>query len=159
MIDRPYESADLPGVIDTYTTAIQTLAASHYSPEQIAAWAPVPPDPIRWRERLSRLHTIVADADGALAGFVSYTGDGYIDFLFTHPAFARRGVATRLYRHAEAALCAARVPRLTTFASLASRQFFERHGFQVEREEDTDCRGVLLRRYAMQKPLPNSIHA
>ena len=63
-----------------------------FSPEQIAAWAPVPPDAARWQERLAHLHTLVAEFDGVLAGFASYTGEGYLDFLFTHPAFARRGV-------------------------------------------------------------------
>src|SRR2546423_2045855 len=89
MNERPYESADLPSVIETYTASIRLLAAPYYTPEQIAAWAPIPPDAARWQERLAHLHTIVAASDGLLAGFASYTLDGYLDFLFTHPAFAR----------------------------------------------------------------------
>jgi hypothetical protein len=50
--ERPYESTDLPSVIEIYTASIRSLAASYYSPDQIAAWAPVPPDAARWRERL-----------------------------------------------------------------------------------------------------------
>ena len=52
MNERPYESADLPRVIETYTASIRVLAAPYYTPEQIAAWAPIPPDAARWRERL-----------------------------------------------------------------------------------------------------------
>lgn len=104
MKERPYESTDLPSVIEIYTASIRSLAASYYSPDQIAAWAPVPPDAARWRERLSHLHTIVAESDGVLAGFASYTHEGYLDFLFTHPTFARRGVATSLYQRVESAL-------------------------------------------------------
>src|SRR5207248_10780966 len=116
MNERPYESADLPSVIETYTASIRLLAAPYYTPEQIAAWAPIPPDTARWQERLSHLHTIVAESDGVLAGFASYTHDGYLDFLFTHPAFARRGVATKLYQHVESALRAVSAPRVTTHA-------------------------------------------
>ena len=112
MQERSYEFTDLP----TYTTAIRSLAASCYSPEQIAAQAPVPPDAVRWQERLVRLHTIVAASDGVLAGFTSYTDDGYLDFLFTRPGFACGGVATRLYQHAESELRAAGVPQVTTLA-------------------------------------------
>jgi putative acetyltransferase len=139
--------------MEIYTASIRSLAAPYYSPEQIAAWAPVPPEAARWQIRLAQLHTLVAESDGRLVGFASYTGDGYLDFLFTHPAFARRGVATRLYLRVESVLCAAEAPRVFTHASLAARPFFERQGFQVESEEYVECRGANLLRFAMQKQL------
>jgi putative acetyltransferase len=153
--ERPYESTDLPGVIETYTASIRSLAAPYYSPEQIAAWAPVPPDAARWQERLARLHTIVAESDGVLAGVASYTQDGYLDFLFTHPAFARRGVASSLYQRVESALLVLSAPSVTTHASLAARPFFDRQGFQLDAEECVECRGAYLRRFAMHKQLRN----
>ena len=45
--ERPHESTDLASVIEIYTASIRVLAAPYYSPEQIAAWAPVPPDAAR----------------------------------------------------------------------------------------------------------------
>ena len=119
MNERPYEPADLTSVIETYTASIRVLAAPYYTPEQIAAWAPIPPDAARWRERLAHLHTIVAESDGLLAGFASYTLDGYLDFLFTHPAFVRDGVASNLYHRVESALRAVNTSKVTTLASLA----------------------------------------
>jgi putative acetyltransferase len=139
--------------MEIYTASIRTLAAPYYSPEQLAAWAPVPPNSERWQERLSRLHTIVAESDGVLAGFASYTHEGYLDFLFTHPGFARRGVATSLYQCVESALRAVNAPKITTHVSLAARPFFDRHGFQVDAEENVECRGAFLRRFAMHKRL------
>src|SRR4029077_19894367 len=159
MNERPYESADLSSVIETYTASIRLLAAPYYTPEQIAAWAPVPPDAARWQERLAHLHTIVAESDGVLAGFASYTLDGYLDFLFTHPAFARRGVATSLYQHVESSLRAVSAHRVTTHSSLAARPFFDRHGFQLDAEQCVECRGVYLRRFAMSKELRNEQNA
>src|SRR5438552_15149126 len=118
MNERPYESADLPSVIETYTASIRLLAAPCYTPEQIAAWAPIPPDAARWQERLAHLHTIVAESDGLLAGFASYTLDGYLDFLFTHPAFARHRVASSLYHRVSSVLCALTSPMAPTLAVL-----------------------------------------
>jgi putative acetyltransferase len=118
MNERPYESADLPSVIETYTASIRLLAAPYYTPEQIAAWAPIPPDAVRWQERLAHLHTIVTESDGLLAGFASYTLDGYLDFLFTHPAFARHGVASSLYHRVESALRAVSTPKVTLLPAL-----------------------------------------
>jgi putative acetyltransferase len=153
MNERQYEPGDLSRVMETYTASVRSLAAPYYSAEQIAAWAPIPPDEARWRERLAALHTIVIEADGLVAGFASYTHAGYLDFLFTHPAFARRGIASRLYHRVESELIALGAPTVTTLASLAGRPFFERHRFQLDSEESVECRGVYLRRFAMHKPL------
>ena len=137
--------------MEVYTASIHSLAASYYSAEQITAWAPVPPDVARWEERLARLRTIVAESEGVLAGFASYTDDGYVDFLFTHPAFARRGVASSLYHRVESVLRAVGVSNVTAHVSLAARPFFDRHGFQLDAEECVECRGAYLRRFAMHK--------
>jgi putative acetyltransferase len=153
MTERPYEPRDLPRVIDTYTASIRSLASQFYSPEQLAAWAPIAQDEARWRDRLAALHTIVIEADGLIAGFASYTDNGYLDFIFTHPNFARRGIATKLYHRVEAALIAAGVSMVTSHVSLAARAFFERQGFQVDAEETVECRGTHLRRFAMHKSL------
>lgn len=153
MNERPYESRDLPRVIETYTASIHSLGSQFYSPEQLAAWAPLDQDEARWRDRLAALRTIVVEGDGLIAGFASYTDDGYLDFIFTHPKFARRGIATRLYQRVESALIAAGVSTITAHVSLAARAFFDRHGFQVDAEETVECRGTYLRRFAMHKSL------
>lgn len=150
---RPFESQDLPRLIETYTLSIRTLAAPYYSPEAIGAWAPIPPDIARWQQRLAPLHTVVADSEGIIAGFASYTQSGYLDFLFTHPACSRRGVANTLYRYVESALRSGNVSRVTAHVSLAARPFFDRQGFQLDAEERVECRGVPLRRFAMHKQL------
>jgi putative acetyltransferase len=102
---------------------------------------------------LARVNTLVIESNGVIAGFASYTQEGYLDFLFTHPAFARRGVASRLYRRVESALRAERVPRLTAHVSLAARPFFDHHGFELDAEESVECRRAFLRRFAMHKEL------
>jgi putative acetyltransferase len=155
MHERPYELTDLPGIIAVYTASIHGLAAPFYSPEELAAWAPATHDTARWQQRLGRVHTVVAECEGVLAGFVSYRDDGYLDLLFTHPTFARRGVATRLCLRVEAALRAVGASKIFTHASLAARPFFDRQGFNVDGEEAVECRGSYLRRFAMHKQLCN----
>ena len=154
---RQYEPADLPRVIETYTASIRSLAVPYYSEKQIAAWAPDVSDPERWQHRLAGLNTIVAEWDGRFAGFASYTNEGYLDFLFTHPAFARRGVASCLCLRVEVALRALAVARITTHSSLAARLFFARQGFVADAEECVECRGVFLQRIAMHKQLADAV--
>jgi len=150
---RPYEQSDLQQVIALFGASVHSLASPFYTAEQLAAWAPPEQDVGRWRQRLAPLHTIVAEHDGVIAGFASYEVNGHLDFLYTHPAFARQGVATHLYGCVELALHGVGVSRVYTEASLAARPFFEHCGFQVDTEEFVEIRGTQLLRYAMHKQI------
>ncbi len=150
---RAYRDGDLEQVAALFTAAVHGLAAAHYSERQCHAWAPIPPDLSRWRERLAGLTTLLALREGALAGFISYAADGYIDLLFTHPESARLGVATALYREVESALCRQGCTELYTEASLAGRPGFERWGFSVSEEQQVQFGGQMFLRYEMRKQL------
>ena len=145
---RPFQPPDLGQVIGVYCAAIHTLAAPFYTPEELSAWAPQHMDADKWRQRLGSVHAIVAEEDGTIAGFLTYDLTGHIDMLFI-----RLGLATRLYLDAEAELRKAPISTVFTEASLAARPFFERHGFQVDVEEFSECRGQKLHRFRMSKKI------
>lgn len=150
---RPYVAADLEAAVQLFTDAVHVGAAYHYDAAQRAAWAPRRADLDFWRSRFEKLHTLVAERDGQLIGFISHDDDGHIDLLFTSPASARQGVAGALYVRAETTLYARGVRELFTEASLVARPFFERHGFEVIEEETVNRRGVDLARARMRKKL------
>jgi putative acetyltransferase len=150
---RPYRDGDLEQVAQLFTDAVHSLARQHYDEVQRAAWAPRPPDIAEWRQRLAGLRTVLAEEDGRLAGFISYTPAGRIEMLFAAPAAARRGVASELYRHVESLLRALGIKELHTEASLVARAFFERHGFKLREAQLVTRRGASFRRFAMHKSL------
>jgi TPR repeat protein/GNAT superfamily N-acetyltransferase len=150
---RHYEAKDLAAVANVFTDAVHGLAGTHYGPSQRAAWAPKPPDLSIWATRLQGLTTLLAESDRGLAGFLSFEANGHIDLLFTAPRYARHGVASALYAHAEATLRKAGVAELFTEASMVSRPFFEKHGYRVEEEQVVVRNGVKLTRFAMRKVL------
>nr|WP_228289955.1 GNAT family N-acetyltransferase [Marinobacter salsuginis] len=98
------------------------------------------------------MKTLVAESRGVLAGFISFTSAGHIEFLFTAPSFSRRGVASLLYKAASQRLAASGVTKLTTDASLEARPFFESQGFKVVGEQTVERNGVAFRRFAMAGP-------
>ncbi|MGH8179119.1 MAG: GNAT family N-acetyltransferase [Steroidobacter sp.] len=150
---RPYRNSDVDAVALLFTDSVHHLASNHYDADQRAAWAPRPPDLDSWTARLASLSTLVTEADMKLAGFISYEQNGRIDLLYTSPGHSRRGVASALYREAEAILAGSGVSELFTEASIVARPVFERFGFQVAEEQCVRLRGVLFRRYAMRKSL------
>ncbi|MCB9651693.1 MAG: GNAT family N-acetyltransferase [Deltaproteobacteria bacterium] len=150
---RPARPEDVPSLIDLFVDAIRVLGAQQYDEAQRAAWSRAADDRDGFGERLSAMHVLLAEQDGLLLGFLGYFEDGHMDFLYTAPAAARRGVATALHRQVEATLRAAGVTELYTEASLVARPFFEAQGYRVTEEEVLERQGVQLRRFRMRKPL------
>lgn len=136
-------------MVALFIESVHQIAAHSYTLEQRMAWAPVSPDLEQWKSRLAILETLVADFEGVIGGFISYTGNGHIEYLFTSPAFSRRGVASRLYEAAVQSLRSKGVNKLTTHASMEARPFFELKGFSIVEEQLVERNGVQLRRFAM----------
>ena len=148
---RPYTAADAAATLEVFWNAIRVTAAAHYSPEQIDAWAARDLDVGEWSTRRAQSETVVAVVDGSVAGFTDVDTGGYIDMMFVHPAFARLGVATQLFRWVLHTAERNGSPRLTATVSLTARPFFEAHGFVVERERFSVVSGVALTNYAMSR--------
>lgn len=148
---RPYRPSDLEALVALFTRSVHELAAPYYDEVQRRAWAPQPPDLEGWRVRLEKIEVRVADRGGDVAGFIGFEGDGHIDLLFTSPSHVGSGVASALYRSAEAELVGLGVSELFAEVSLAARPFFERQGFRVAGEEVVTRRGARFVRFEMRK--------
>lgn len=148
---RDFQVSDRDAAVSVFHSAVHALAASRYTREQRDAWAPHPPDSEYWQRRLAEPRVRVAEEHGHVIGFIAFNDDGHIDLLFTAPAYARRGVATALYRDAETILARRGVSVVFTEASAVARPFFERMGFDVVNEETVTRSGVALHRYRMRK--------
>jgi putative acetyltransferase len=150
---RDYQADDLAAVVALFKASVQGLAAAHYDAAQRQAWAPEAADLQAWQARLAGLQVRVAQDRDRLAGFIGFTADGHIELLFSSPHYARQGVATALYRDAEASLQRLGVGSIFTEASLTARPFFARQGFSVEQAQTVERGAVTLQRFAMRKPL------
>lgn len=140
---------DIARIAHLFTESVHGIASGSYNQEQLDVWAPRPPDIEQWRSRLSGCVTLVAEIDREMTGFISYTSNGHIEYLFTSPSFSRQGIATTLYAVAVDRLRSKGIDRLTTAASLEARPFFERHGFQIVKLETVLRNGLSLQRFVM----------
>lgn len=152
----PYNPAYARQIADLHHDSVHGAAHTHYSPEQLEAWAPTPPDYGWWEGRLAGKQPFVALQDSQVLGFIELDDDGHIDCLYTHRDFQRRGVATRLYLHAEGEARKSGMSRLFVEASLLARPFFEKHGFRVLKQNRVLRHGVALTNFSMEKHLDDS---
>lgn len=75
---------------------------------------------------------IVAEDSHRILGFGGHRGS-FITWLFVHPAFRRKGVATALV-HEMLARLQEPVTLIVMTSNLPARAFYERSGFRVEQE-------------------------
>ena len=148
---RPYESGDCPAMERLFYDTVHAVCRRDYAPEQLDAWAPGTVDREAWDRSFLAHHTLVAVENGEIVGFGDMDETGYLDRLYVHRAYQRRGVATALCDALEP-LAAGRT--VTTHASLTARPFFLQRGYRVLRAQQVERGGVLLTNFVMEKPLP-----
>jgi putative acetyltransferase len=150
---RAYHPDDLPHLVRLFRDTVRAVNLGDYTPTQVETWAPDNADLDRWRAKLAGEETVVAVLAGEIVGFCSWDESGYLDFLYVHCAYQRKGVATALYAAAETALRAKGVARVHAQASVTAQPFFLRHGFRLVRHQTVRVRGVDLPNAVMEKAL------
>lgn len=153
MLIRDYQSDDAKAVTDIFYETIHEVATEYYTHAQVNAWAPLPVNYSYWEKRLSELPPFVAVIDTKIVGFISLTESGHIEWAFTHKEYQRKGVASALYAYLEQRARSRQLVRLTVDASRFARPFFEKHGFNILRQNDTEKDGEILINWTMEQYL------
>lgn len=148
---RPYQPEDLEQIITLYQASVRQLAAGDYTPGQIAAWSTCYRE--RWQRMMSSGQILLAIIGERIAGFSRTEPDGYLDLLFTHPDFPRRGVATRLADRLESDLRQQGIKQVTTHGSITAQPFYLGRGYQVLEQQQVEVRGETFVNYRMSKAL------
>jgi putative acetyltransferase len=146
---RPYKAQDRAACAAVFYRAVREGAAEQYSPEQRAAWAPADKADTATPDRLLDQHCWVAEQNGQITGFMSLTPSGYLDMAFVLPEAKGKGVADALYRALMTRAKQDKIENLTVHASHGARHFFEKHGWQVDHQENHPVNGQTLERFQM----------
>ena len=147
---RPYRPADLAEMAALFYDTVHTVNVADYTPRQLDAWATGQIDLAAWDASLRAHLSLVAEEGGRIVGFGDLdVVNGYLDRLYVHKDFQRRGVATALCDRLEAAAPG----RVYTHASITARPFFEKRGYCVRKEQQVERCGELLTNFVMEKLL------
>lgn len=80
---------------------VHSICNNEYSEEELEAWSPEKMDKLYWRVALIRNYTIVAVEDNKVIGFGDMEKDGYINRLYTHKDYLRKGVGRAIINKLE----------------------------------------------------------
>jgi putative acetyltransferase len=132
---RPATAADFPAIAKLHAHAFAVLAAAIHDARQIAAHTAITEAP-DYVADLARSRLLLAVADGgaivASAGWMPVEGEaatGRIRKVFVDPAYARRGLATRMVKDAEARAAAEGCRRLILRANLNAVPLYVKLGY------------------------------
>ncbi len=145
---RDYTKTDCAELAELFYDTVHTVNAKDYTQEQLDAWATGEVNLEAWNESFQAHHTVVAEMDDKIVGFGDMDETGYLDRLYVHKDYQRRGVAAAICDALEQRTKAA---EFTTHASITARPFFEKRGYTVAREQQVERRGVWLTNFVMKK--------
>jgi putative acetyltransferase len=101
MIIRKYKPRDCTFMAKLFYDTVHTINAKDYTDEQLNAWATGSVDLEVWNKSFTAHNTLVAVIKGEIVGFADMDHTGYLDKLYVHKDFQRRGIATALVKELE----------------------------------------------------------
>ena len=144
---RRYESSDCKEVAELFYNTVHIINAKDYTKEQLDVWATQEVDLEKWNQSLQGHYSVVAVDNEIIVGFGDIDKDGYLDRLYVHADYQRKGIATAICKQLEQAV----EGKITTHASITAKPFFEKRGCRVVRKQEVERRGIFLTNFVMEK--------
>lgn len=144
---RRYESSDCKEVAELFYNTVHVINAKDYTKEQLDVWATQEVDLEKWNQSLQGHYSVVAVDNEIIVGFGDIDKDGYLDRLYVHADYQRKGIATAICKQLEQAV----EGKITTHASITAKPFFEKRGYRVVRKQEVERRGIFLTNFVMEK--------
>lgn len=148
MILRRYRSADCEEMAKLFYDTVHEVNIRDYTVEQVNAWADGNVDLAAWDKSFTEHYTVVAEENGVIVGFGDITEGGYLDRLYVHKDYQRKGIATAICDKLESY---PDTDELTVHASITAKPFFISRGYTVVKEQEVVRRGVVLTNFVMKK--------
>ncbi|GHV37015.1 acetyltransferase [Synergistales bacterium] len=145
---REYESRDCNAIVQLFYDTVHSVNAKDYANEQLNVWATGSVNVEEWNAAFLESYTVVAVEEGVLIGFGNIENSGYLDMLYVHKNYQRKGVASAICDGLEKM---AYKNSITTYASITARLFFEQRGYRVIKENEVERNGIKLKNYLMEK--------
>lgn len=145
---REYRPEDCREMAELFFDTVHTVNRRDYTEAEVEAWAPGLPDMEQWNKSFLEHCTLVALECGKIVGFGDMDRNGYLDRLYVHRDYQGKGIAAAICGQLEGRFPA---KRITTYASVTAKPFFEKRGYRVVREQQVERQGVLLTNFVMEK--------
>ncbi|MGN0610718.1 MAG: GNAT family N-acetyltransferase [Ruminiclostridium sp.] len=146
MLIRDYTASDCEKLAELFYQTVHNINSKDYNKEQLNVWATGEIDLYVWHKSFSEHYTLVAVENDIIVGFGDIDSTGYLDRLYVHKDYQRKGIATALCDELEAGF-----EKIITHASITAKPFFLHRGYRLVNEQQVVRNGVFLTNYVMEK--------
>lgn len=150
VVIRKYKSSDCEQLAELFYQTVHNVNAKDYTQEQLDVWATGNVNLEKWNKSFLEHYTIVAINDEIIVGFGDIDKTGYLDRLFVHKDYQKQGIASIMCNELEQSV---KGNKITTYASITAKPFFEQRGYKVIREQQVIRNGISLTNYVMTKSI------
>lgn len=147
MVIRRYKPSDCRALAELFYNTVHIVNAKDYAKEQLDVWATGTVDLERWNQSFEEHYSLVALEGETIIGFGDIDKTGYLDRLYVHSDYQRKGIATAICEQLEQAVQG----NIVTHASITARPFFENRGYKVVKEQQVERQGIFLTNFTMEK--------
>ena len=147
MFIRAYQPDDCRELAELFYHTVHTVNAGDYTEEQLDAWAAGDVDLEMWNRSFQEHYSVVAVEGDTIIGFGDIDKTGYLDRLYVHADYQKKGAATAICSRLEQAVSG----KIITHASITARPFFEKRCYRVVMEQQLERKGVFLTNFVMEK--------
>lgn len=145
---REYIQSDCMELTELFYNTVHTVNAKDYTKEQLNVWATGKVDLEKWNQSLQEHYTLIAIENDRIIGFGDIDKTGYLDRLYIHKDYQRKGIATALCDKLEQV---SNITKIITHASITAKGFFEKRGYSIIKQQQVKRQGIILINYIMEK--------
>lgn len=149
MFIRNYQISDARELAELFYHTIHAVNSKDYTKEQLNAWTTGKDNLEKWNESFKEHYSIVAVEGDLIIGFGDIDKIGYLDRLYVHMDYQRRGIASALCDKLEQTV----KEKIITHSSITAKPFFEKRGYKVIQEQQVERQGIILTNFIMEKNL------
>lgn len=150
MILRKYRTSDCEETAKLFYDTVHCINAKDYSEEQLNVWADGNININQWDRRFCGHFTVIAEEDGVIVGFGDIDETGYLDRLYVHKDYQRKGIASAICDRLEKNVLA---DKILVHASVTAKSFFIKRKYKVVKEQQVERKGVMLTNFVMEKEI------
>ena len=149
MIIRKAEIDDLPELKKLFSDTIIATCKTDYTINERKVWSSAIAKNEKWLKSLKEEFFIIAESGSKIIGFSSLKNKDYLNLMYVHKDFTRKGLATKLYKNIKTKSLEYGVEKLNADVSKTAKPFFEKLGFKVVKENRNIIENEILINYKM----------
>jgi N-acetylglutamate synthase-like GNAT family acetyltransferase len=125
---------DCQAILRVHIRAVREIAKSHYTSEEVAAWAR-PREPEHYAESIREKEFYIAEENGVVVGFGTLNQmQREIEAVYVSPEVVRRGVGKAILQKLEERARDLSIKSLKMNASLNAVSFYKSVGYESQKE-------------------------